>query len=86
LTIDAVEKAVMDSMPKGTERLNMKAPMKGYEFGRNLVKAAQTPQKAAARFGWSPLGRGTRESGRETRASEGMPSRGTSITGRAPGP
>jgi hypothetical protein len=29
--------------------------------------------------------RETRESGREARACEGMPSRGTSITGRAPG-
>jgi 2-oxoglutarate ferredoxin oxidoreductase subunit gamma len=40
LTIDAVEKAVLDSVPKGTESLNVKALMKGYEFGRNLVKAA----------------------------------------------
>jgi Pyruvate/2-oxoacid:ferredoxin oxidoreductase gamma subunit len=38
-TRDAVEKAVLDSVPKGTESLNVKALMKGYEFGRNLVKA-----------------------------------------------
>jgi len=37
LSIDAVEKAVVDSVPKGTESLNLKALMKGYEFGRGLV-------------------------------------------------
>jgi 2-oxoglutarate ferredoxin oxidoreductase subunit gamma len=37
LSIDAVEKAVIDSVPKGTESLNLKALMKGYEYGRGLV-------------------------------------------------
>jgi 2-oxoglutarate ferredoxin oxidoreductase subunit gamma len=37
LSIDAVEKAVIDSVPKGTESLNLKALMKGYEYGRSLV-------------------------------------------------
>jgi 2-oxoglutarate ferredoxin oxidoreductase subunit gamma len=31
---DAVEKAVLDSVPKGTESLNLRALGKGYEFGR----------------------------------------------------
>lgn len=31
---EAVEKAVRDSVPKGTEDLNLKALRKGYEFGR----------------------------------------------------
>ncbi len=37
LTIDAVEKAVLDSVPKGTESLNVKALMKGYEYGKALL-------------------------------------------------
>lgn len=32
--IEAVEKAVQDSVPKGTEDLNMKALRKGYDYGR----------------------------------------------------
>jgi 2-oxoglutarate ferredoxin oxidoreductase subunit gamma len=31
---EAVEKAVLDSVPRGTEDLNLKALRKGYEFGR----------------------------------------------------
>lgn len=34
LSFEAVEKAVRDSVPKGTEDLNLKALRKGYEFGR----------------------------------------------------
>ena len=37
LSFDAVEKAVKDSVPKGTEDLNMRALKKGYEFGRENV-------------------------------------------------
>jgi 2-oxoglutarate ferredoxin oxidoreductase subunit gamma len=33
LPYDAVEKAVLDSVPKGTESLNLRALGKGYEFG-----------------------------------------------------
>ena len=40
LSIDAVEKAVVDSVPKGTESLNLKALMKGYEYGRGLITPA----------------------------------------------
>jgi len=35
--VDAVRKAVMDSVPKGTEHLNVAAFDKGYEYGRKLV-------------------------------------------------
>ena len=34
----AVEKAVLDSVPKGTQDLNLRALAKGYDFGRALVK------------------------------------------------
>ena len=34
LSFEAVEKAVRDSVPKGTEDLNLKSLRKGYEFGR----------------------------------------------------
>jgi Pyruvate:ferredoxin oxidoreductase and related 2-oxoacid:ferredoxin oxidoreductases, gamma subunit len=33
LPYEAVEKAVLDSVPKGTESLNLRALGKGYEFG-----------------------------------------------------
>lgn len=39
LTIEAVEKAVLDSVPKGTEDLNMKALRKGYDYGRQQSAA-----------------------------------------------
>ncbi len=32
--LQAVEKALLDSVPKGTEDLNMKALRKGYDNGR----------------------------------------------------
>ncbi|MBA7701818.1 hypothetical protein ES703_110565 [subsurface metagenome] len=34
---DAVEKAVLDSIPKGTEKLNRQAFKKGFEFGANII-------------------------------------------------
>jgi 2-oxoglutarate ferredoxin oxidoreductase subunit gamma len=34
---EAVEKAVLDSVPKGTENLNLRALSKGYDFGRTLL-------------------------------------------------
>jgi len=37
LPFAAVEKAVRDSVPKGTEDLNMRALRKGYEYGCSLV-------------------------------------------------
>jgi len=39
LTFESVESAVKDSVPKGTEDLNMRALKKGFEYGR---EAAQT--------------------------------------------
>ena len=37
LPCDAVEKAVLDSVPKGTESLNLRALGKGYEFGQSKL-------------------------------------------------
>jgi len=37
LPYEAVEKAVADSIPKGTEELNIRALAKGYEYGCSLV-------------------------------------------------
>jgi 2-oxoglutarate ferredoxin oxidoreductase subunit gamma len=34
---EAVEKAVLDSVPKGTEDLNMRALRKGFEYGKELM-------------------------------------------------
>jgi 2-oxoglutarate ferredoxin oxidoreductase subunit gamma len=39
-TADAVRKAVEDSVPKGTEKLNLAAFEKGYEYGRSLLASA----------------------------------------------
>lgn len=39
MSFDAVEKAVRDSIPRGTEELNMKALQRGYTFARELVDA-----------------------------------------------
>jgi 2-oxoglutarate ferredoxin oxidoreductase subunit gamma len=37
VSMGAVERAVRDSVPRGTEDLNMRAFRKGYEFGRELI-------------------------------------------------
>lgn len=37
LSYDSVEKAVLDSVPKGSEELNQRALHKGYEFGREII-------------------------------------------------
>jgi 2-oxoglutarate ferredoxin oxidoreductase subunit gamma len=37
VSLGAVERAVRDSVPKGTEDLNMRALRKGYEYGHELV-------------------------------------------------
>jgi len=46
LTSDAVEKALLDSIPKGTEELNLRAFMKGYEYGINILKLEVTSEKS----------------------------------------
>ncbi len=38
LSYESVEKAVKDSVPKGTEDLNMRALTKGFEFGQQAAK------------------------------------------------
>ena len=40
LSLQAMEKAVLDSVPRGTEDLNLRAFRKGYEHGRSLVAQA----------------------------------------------
>jgi len=35
-----MRQAVLDSVPKGTEELNMKAFQMGYEYARRMVDAA----------------------------------------------
>jgi 2-oxoglutarate ferredoxin oxidoreductase subunit gamma len=45
LSYEAVEKAVLDSVPKGTQDLNQRALRKGFDFGRE--KAAQPSEVAA---------------------------------------
>lgn len=37
LSLEIAEKAVLDSVPRGTEELNLKALRKGFEFGRELT-------------------------------------------------
>ena len=38
---DAIERAVKDSVPKGTEDLNLRALRKGLEYGREMVAKAE---------------------------------------------
>jgi 2-oxoglutarate ferredoxin oxidoreductase subunit gamma len=37
VSLDAMKKSLLDSVPKGTEELNMAALLKGYEYGRDLL-------------------------------------------------
>ena len=34
----SIEKAVLDSVPKGTENINLRALKKGFELGEKLLK------------------------------------------------
>lgn len=45
VSADAFRKAVADSVPKGTENLNLQAFEKGYTFGLNLRKTGSTVQQ-----------------------------------------
>jgi 2-oxoglutarate ferredoxin oxidoreductase subunit gamma len=38
VTLDAAQEAVVDSVPKGTEQLNLKAFQKGFDFGEATLK------------------------------------------------
>ena len=40
ITHEAIEKAVKDSVPKGTEDLNMRALRRGLEYGREMAAKA----------------------------------------------
>jgi 2-oxoglutarate ferredoxin oxidoreductase subunit gamma len=44
---EAVEKAVLDSVPKGTEDLNMRALKKGFEYGREMIAQAEQTAKGS---------------------------------------
>lgn len=39
VTIKAIKKSLLNSVPKGTEELNMSALMKGYDYGMELIGA-----------------------------------------------
>lgn len=39
VTIEGIKKSLLDSVPKGTEELNMTALMKGYDYGLNCLKS-----------------------------------------------
>lgn len=43
ISYEAVEKAVRDSIPRGTEELNMRALERGYAFAQDLVGVVMTP-------------------------------------------
>jgi len=43
ISFEAVEKAVRDSIPRGTEELNMKALERGYAYAQELIGAASLP-------------------------------------------
>jgi 2-oxoglutarate ferredoxin oxidoreductase subunit gamma len=45
VTKEAVEKAILRSIPKGTEELNMRAFEKGYDYGIEYLKKARTEKK-----------------------------------------
>jgi len=37
VTLESMKKSLLDSVPKGTEQLNMGALMKGYDYGKELI-------------------------------------------------
>jgi 2-oxoglutarate ferredoxin oxidoreductase subunit gamma len=51
-TLDAAKDAVMKSVPKGTEKMNIQAFTKGYEFGLSLLKGRV--RKASGQTGAMP--------------------------------
>jgi len=49
ISIDAAKEAVTSSVPKGTEKMNIKAFTKGYEYGLSKLKGRA--QKASGQTG-----------------------------------
>ena len=41
ISVEAMKKAVLESVPKGTEELNMKAFDRGYSYGLEKLKTAE---------------------------------------------
>jgi 2-oxoglutarate ferredoxin oxidoreductase subunit gamma len=46
VSLEAMKKSLLNSVPKGTEQLNMSALMKGYEFGDNYKKVGKSKKKS----------------------------------------
>jgi 2-oxoglutarate ferredoxin oxidoreductase subunit gamma len=42
VSLEAMKKSLLGSVPKGTEELNMSALMKGYDFGVDLLKTLKS--------------------------------------------
>ncbi len=45
VSLDAMKKSVLTSVPKGTEELNMKAFERGYAYGLEKIKASKTERE-----------------------------------------
>jgi 2-oxoglutarate ferredoxin oxidoreductase subunit gamma len=45
VSLDSMKKSLLDSVPKGTEELNMSALIKGYEFGTDVMKSKSKSSK-----------------------------------------
>jgi 2-oxoglutarate ferredoxin oxidoreductase subunit gamma len=43
--VEAMKKAVLESVPKGTEELNMKAFDRGYSYGLEKLKTVKGEEK-----------------------------------------
>ncbi len=48
VTLESMKNSLLDSVPKGTEELNLNALMKGYDYGRELLKGKGSQEKKAA--------------------------------------
>jgi len=57
ISLDAAREAVTDSVPKGTEKMNIQAFTKGYEYGLSKLKGRAHKASAAAAGGQKEPGR-----------------------------
>jgi len=51
VSFEAVEKAVKNSVPRGTEDLNLRALHRGYEYGRQILSTSAVEAKTTTRRG-----------------------------------
>jgi Pyruvate/2-oxoacid:ferredoxin oxidoreductase gamma subunit len=49
VSLDAMKKSLLDSVPKGTEQLNMSALLKGYNYGKELIGDKKTKDKTKSK-------------------------------------